>query len=76
MDAFAVWCLICAVGYPVFRYITHRFNDLGDEALRQQGFQVPRRRRQSGQYVPRMRKSRTPGLGGPIEGRFWGQFLP
>ena len=77
MTGFAIMCLVIALGYPIARFMINRWNDRSEQALRQRGFKVPHKKRHVGQGVPRVRQP-PPGLGmrGPIEGKFWGQFLP
>ena len=73
--SFYVFCAAVAVLYPVGRFMVNRWNDRSDQALREAGFSVPYRRRQVGQGVPRVKQPPVPGMRGPIEGRFWGQFF-
>lgn len=76
MSALA-FIIVVFILYPFIKYTLNRWNDAGEQALRERGFIVPRQRRHVGQGVPRT-KQPPHGLGmrGPIEGRFWGQFRP
>ena len=77
MSGFAVFCLVVALGYPVVRWRVNRFNDRSEESLRQKGFKVSYKKRHVGQGIPRVHQPpRGLGMRGPIEGKFWGQFLP
>lgn len=77
MTGFAWMCLAFALGYPVFKWYVNSWNDRAEQALRERGFDVPRKRRQVGQGVPRTKQPpRGTGMRGPIEGKVWGQFWP
>lgn len=70
--------ILVAVGYPIYQWRKSVFIERTDQALRRHGIAVSHKQHRSGGSV--RPKHRQPphgsGMRGPIEGRFWGQFMP